>query len=318
MNRFVLNDETRINSHGFYLINSGGRFERFDENPVMLDCHDLKVLLGEWKNRAIEGSLLTAEPVFDSKNSHASEREGQVQRGFLRGASCGIIIKRAEYRLNAVSQSEELYVTDWELLEASIVTVPSNAGALTLKVYNDSREPIADNEVSLHIGKIIQLSINQLTKDREMEKITLTTAALSAIGLNANCSAEAISEAVLVLKTKLEATQSELAELKKKEAEMQEKRAIELVDLAIDRGSATKEARESLLAYAKTDYEGASKFLSASQAKPSITEKIKRVSLGSDRDSWTFFDWKKNDPQTLEHLRVNDRTQYEQIIKNRK
>ena len=57
MERFVFNDETKKNSHGFYLQNAGGRFERFNENPVMLNNHDLTQLIGKWLKLQTDGHL---------------------------------------------------------------------------------------------------------------------------------------------------------------------------------------------------------------------------------------------------------------------
>ena len=121
MERFVFNDETQKNSHGFYLLNAGGRFERFNENPVMLHNHDLAQLIGKWLNLQTEGSLLTAEPKFDEGDPDALKIKGKVERGYLRGASPGIIILAAEWRENPVTKELELYVTDWELFEGSTV-----------------------------------------------------------------------------------------------------------------------------------------------------------------------------------------------------
>ncbi len=96
--RFVLNDERVKNSHGFYLLNAGGRFDRFAKNPVMLDNHDLDRLIGRWDELTVEGSLLTAVPVFDEGTALGRERMGLVERGFLRGASIGLYIYAAGYR----------------------------------------------------------------------------------------------------------------------------------------------------------------------------------------------------------------------------
>lgn len=96
--KFIFNDETKKNSHGFFLLNGGGRFERFQEYSPMLDNHDLNRLIGRWDNLHVEGALLVADPVFDDGITLGAERKGQVERGFLRGASPGIVILRAEYR----------------------------------------------------------------------------------------------------------------------------------------------------------------------------------------------------------------------------
>lgn len=44
---YVLNDESVVNSHGFVLLNSAGRFERYNANPVMLFNHDGANLIGQ-------------------------------------------------------------------------------------------------------------------------------------------------------------------------------------------------------------------------------------------------------------------------------
>ena len=79
--KFILNDQRVKNSHGFYLENAGGRFERFDDNPVMLDNHDMSKLVGRWEELAVEGDLLTATPVFDEGTELGRERKGQVEQG---------------------------------------------------------------------------------------------------------------------------------------------------------------------------------------------------------------------------------------------
>ena len=48
MERFIFNDETIKNSHGFDLLNAGGRFNRFKDNPVMLHNHNADKVLGKW------------------------------------------------------------------------------------------------------------------------------------------------------------------------------------------------------------------------------------------------------------------------------
>ena len=153
--KFILNDQSRLNSHGFYLLNAGGRFDRFRENPVMLDNHNMNGLVGRWDDLRVEGELLVADPVFDDGVALGAERKGQVERGFLRGASPGIIILAAEWR-----EDEAMYVTEWELMEGSVTPLPSNAGALTLRIFDNNRQPVPDKDVPLHLENIIKLSVN--------------------------------------------------------------------------------------------------------------------------------------------------------------
>lgn len=126
---FILSDSSKTNSKGFRISLSGGRFERFDSNPVMLYDHDTKYLIGCWKDRKVEDGKMTAKPVFDSKDDFAAEKSRKVTDGFLKGASIGII----PYKMQEIG--DELVLTDWELVEASITPIPSDAGAVRL--YNE-------------------------------------------------------------------------------------------------------------------------------------------------------------------------------------
>ncbi len=46
-----LTTKRKKNSHGFFLLNGGGHFDRFQEYPVMLDNHNLdRLIVGRWDN----------------------------------------------------------------------------------------------------------------------------------------------------------------------------------------------------------------------------------------------------------------------------
>ena len=245
MERFVFNDETKKNSHGFYLLNAGGRFERFNENPVMLNNHDLAQLIGKWLNLQTDGPLLTAEPEFDEGDPEALKIKGKVERGYLRGASPGIIILAAEWRENPATGEQDIYVTDWELFEASTVSVPSNAGALTLRIYDSSHCLVSDAEVKCHVENIIRLGLSSkesqnIIQDVKMNtEFKLTPDALVALGINETADAPAVSAAIVALKVKADKAEKDLRELNEK-AEADKKRAAEeMINLAIKEGRIT-------------------------------------------------------------------------------
>ena len=177
--KFIFNDETKKNSHGFFLLNGGGKFERFQEYSPMLDNHDLNRLIGRWDNLHVEGALLVADPVFDDGITLGAERKGQVERGFLRGAS-------------------------WELFEGSVTSVPSNAGAVTLKIYTGDGHLVEDGDVRLHVDNIVKLCAESSPQGRKpnikpMEKITLSAEAYVALGINQDADATAMSKAIVQL-----------------------------------------------------------------------------------------------------------------------
>lgn len=92
--KFIFNDETKKNSHGFFLLNGGGKFERFQEYSPMLDNHDLNRLIGRWDNLHVEGALLVADPVFDDgipweQNARARSSAGSCAGHRPASSSCG-------------------------------------------------------------------------------------------------------------------------------------------------------------------------------------------------------------------------------------
>lgn len=327
MAKFILNDETRKNAHGFYLVNAGGRFERFNENPVMLNMHDLNQLIGKWLNLRTEGSLLIADPEFDEGDTDALKIKGKVDRGYLKGASVGIIINAAEWRTNPETKVEELYVTDWELFEVSIVSVPSNAGALTLKVYDGQCRLMSDETVRPHIENIIRLSLSEkeiqpTKKDVKMDGIKLTVEAIVALGIQEGADSAAICMAILALKKKADDAAADLKVEKEKNEATLKKQAEDLVNLAVTAGKIPADKKDQFVKLALADYDTAKAALDAIPEKKSLSAQIKGVvGAGTDipagRENWTLLQWMKDDMAGLNKLKAEQPEVYEEIKKRK-
>lgn len=322
--KFIFNDETKKNSHGFYLLNGGGRFERFQEYSPMLDNHDLDRLIGRWENLHVEGALLVADPVFDEGIALGTERKGQVERGFLRGASPGIIILRAEYHTNPAG-GEDLYVTEWELFEGSVTSVPSNAGAITLKIYTAEGHRVADNDVRLHVDNIVKLCAQNDTQGRipnikKMEKITLSAEAYVALGINQDADATAMSKAIVTLAADLQNHKLTAERLQKEIDATRKLRAEELVNLAVEQGKIGAPAREKYVELAMKDYDLVSETLNAISGKVSLSGVVTKIAgtvIPSDRERWTYLRWLKEDPAGLAKIKAEHPEALEQIKKVR-
>lgn len=318
---FVLNDQTKRNSHGFFLLNSGGRFERFNENPVMLDNHDLDRLIGRWEHLRVEGELLKADPVFDDGTALGAERKGQVERGFLRGASPGILPLKAEYRHNPVTGDEDLYVTEWELFENSTTSVPSNAGAIALKVYTHDGQLVPDKDVRLHMDNIVKLCANSETQGKipnikNMEKITLTTEAYVALGINTDAATEVISAAIVKLHKAQEEANESLKTLQTKLQEDQKKRADALVKMGIDTGRFPATETKDYTELAMTNYALAEKMINAIPAKISLSGKANPIvasDIPAGRENWTYLRWLKEDSAGLAKIKTDNPEAFEAI-----
>lgn len=304
MNEYVLNDESVVNSHGFVLLNAAGRFERYNANPVLLFNHEADKLIGQMTELRIEGSKLIGKPVYDEEDTLAAKCKRQGEKGILKGCSPGIMIYAVELR-TMPNGEERITVTDWELCEASLVSVPSNRNALRL--YNKLGEVIPDDQVKLSIESLLQHNNNT-----EMEKIILTAEAYAALGLKSNeADGKAISAAIMELKARFEKAEKDLNDQHKAQAEA-------LVDLAIKDGRITADKKDQFVKLALTDFDMAKTTLEAIPARETLSDKVKHTTgkaTSESREDWTYLRWAKEDPEGLKRLKADDPEAFEQLKK---
>lgn len=98
-----------------------------DAGPLLLD-HDRRMHIGVLERVKLERSVIRADLRF-SRAAHAQEVEADVRDGIRAKLSVGYLIW--EVRLEAVDQDdvEHYRITDWEPLEASLVSIPADLGA---------------------------------------------------------------------------------------------------------------------------------------------------------------------------------------------
>lgn len=313
--KYIINDETVTNSHGFVLINSGGDFERFKANPVMLVDHndDAEYLIGTWDNLRTEGNLLIADPKFDEEDARASSIKGKVERDVLKGLSPGIYIQEVSTMVTP-NGGTLLAVTKWELLEISFVTIPSNAGSLRL--YAKDGTVIPEDRVKLSIDQLITHK-NQKSK---MDKIVLSVAALAALGVNQDADVETVSAKIVALQRERDSFKLQAETAQSSLDEQTNSQAIALVDLAVKEGKILATQKDQFVNLAKADFKLAQETLSAIPAKQNFRERIVKdgkSSLSAERENWTYLKWLKDDPQGLETLKKEDPETVEEIKKRR-
>lgn len=315
--RFILNDETLLNSHGFYLLNAGAQLERFNDNPVLLKDHDRSNVFGRWVDLQVDGNKMIAYPEFDMEDEEAVKLAGKVDRRFVVGASIGLHIYEAEMRLDT-NGNDAVYVTKWEMLEASIVPIPSNRGAISLQIYDqETGQLIPDDLIKDHVT---ELSVN-VKQNKIMEKVKLTAEAATVLGLQTEAIAPGDVSAAIVklgksfteLQASAKQTTTELTELKAKMVELHDKECDAVIGLAVQEGRITEDQREVYLDFAKRDLDKCKGALEKLPAKPTLADAVKQVEL-SDREKWSYFDWKKKDPSGLSELKANDRNAYDVIV----
>ncbi len=194
MPRFVLNDERVLNSYGFKIKTAGISLARFASNPVMLDGHNHSnaSVIGRWKEWAAADAILSADTDFDMEDPKAADISGKVDRNFIKSASMGISFKKADLKMTG----GELVLEKCELLEASIVAIPSNSAALKLTMDG---QPLSDTDVKELCLNIAQNSDsnNPIITDT-MTMLKLSQLAFLALGLSATTT-EATEEQIIPL-----------------------------------------------------------------------------------------------------------------------
>lgn len=307
-NKFVVNDESVKNTHGFYLLNSGGEFSRFEKNPVMLHNHDRDQLIGKWEDLKTEGDELTAIPIFDEGCDTGKEKKRQVDEGYLKGASPGIRIIDAEFRI--INGRDELVVTRWELMEISVTPVPS--GANSVRLYDENGSQLIGEEVRLFVEKF-------KSKQTDME-IKLIAPVL---GLSSDTSESKVLDAVKKAvddnkqyKIDLASKDEEIKNLRTKVEAAEKSKVKNLIDQAIREKKIDETLRGHYTKFAEADFEGCEKALSAMKGVDKVTSKIGEDAAGDipeKEKGWTYTDYVKHNKAA--ELKANNFDRFKDLYK---
>jgi phage head maturation protease len=177
---FAFNDETIENTYGFSIVTSGIDLTRFLKNPVMLSDHYNSNwnVIGKWFDVKKDGSVLSGLPDFDTEDTDTAVIAGKVERGYINACSMGIIFDRENLTVTA----GKVILTKCELVEVSIVPVPSNANAVRL-MHADGK-PMEEKEIQeLSLSVIPGIKNPELNLNIDnMKKIILSVATLMALG----------------------------------------------------------------------------------------------------------------------------------------
>ena len=246
-----------------------GGLENFRKNPVMLSQHDHRRAIGKFtdvrtdaKGLYVEGVISKSEPEIQTK----------IKENILKAFSVGFIIKDADY----VPDTGTLYITDAELLEVSVVSVPANQDSLfqvaknfdTAEEYEEYRKAFAKNETKDESEEKSD-SDNQEESDGSDSAInkgdpTMDTdvneeVVKDPIGLEADAREEKAKEAEKAPEAEAEAATEE-KEVAKPTTKSTAEKAEEAIEAAVEAGdtekatSIAKEAKEDLVAKRKHVY----------------------------------------------------------------
>ena len=282
MLELIINDEAVFNDRGWRLLNSGLDHRRYDKNPLLLHQHDTDQIVGHCTGLRIEGTRLIGAFEFDADPNSQAVKE-KATNGSLRGVSPGLYIRDMEFA------SDGDTVTDWELLEVSLVTLPSNPSAV--KLYSQQGTALSDEEAKQHI---VQLKSNYTMPTPTPNPLTPQTLAL--LGLSDSATLSDIHQAITQLTAEREQLQKELTDLHHEAGEV-------LIQSAIDAGKIDASRRESFAQLYATDPELCSNILDAIPAPQSLASRLtSKAQPGRYDDDWDTLDRKG----LLAQLRADD------------
>lgn len=278
-NPFVFNDQNQTNSYGFRILTAGISLKRFNDNPVMLDQHynSTKGVLGKWENIRVEKDLLLGEPVFDLEDDDALKVSRKVEQGFIKSCSMGFLFKPENLEIIGT----ELIMKACELIECSIVAVPSNANSIRL--YAESGELLKDEVVQkLCLALQPELPVDPLpvqlefNPSNDMKKIILTVATLMALSFDKatpEVDVEAVEAGIMKLSAENTAMKAQLLAIESAKETAQETAITEMVTLAITEGRIAATKKDDFVNLAKLNFELAKSTLASLPVKATLADK---------------------------------------------
>lgn len=137
---FVISDGS-LDRHGTRINPKGWDLSAFKRNPIALFGHSSAFPIGTWENLRAEGDKLVGRLVLAAKGTspRIDELVSLVEQGILRAVSVGFAV--LEHGVPGKSQYD---YEKQELLEVSLVSVPSNTNALSVaRSLNISSETLS-------------------------------------------------------------------------------------------------------------------------------------------------------------------------------
>jgi hypothetical protein len=318
--RFIFNDESVKNSYGFFILTAGIDTRRFLQNPICLADHWnwTGSVLGTWGDIQTADGTLSGSPTFDTKSYEELVR--QVESGTLKGCSMGILFDEADFIRN---DNGDLVLTKCELMEVSIVAVPSNSNSIAL--YHKNGAIMNEKEIHtlcLSAAKPAGINTDNLTNNNDfnMKKIQLSLLAFVALGFAKNTKevdeAE-LQEAVLNLKSdydtkvlELEKAQKDLKAYQEADKLKKDQEIETMVTLAVQEGRITAEKKQTFVDLAAQNFDLAKATLESFDKKVELSGEIKTPTGGEAMTEEKFLtlsaaaqiEWKEKNTEAYNKL----------------
>jgi HK97 family phage prohead protease len=296
---FVLSDGSNINDRGYRVLVSGINMDRFAKNPVMLKEHDSRIVIGRWENWKKENNQLKAEPVFDTDDPEGKEIARKVDKNFLRCASIGIIPMKIE------EIDGDYVMTESVLVEASIVSIPSDAGAVRL--YNDKLEELSFDQVKINFNfSNNNQNANQMA---DVTGLKLSQKTIERLNLDSDYTAKDVELAVAEKDKEIETLNAKLTAVEKQTQTDYLNNAVKAGKISeAEKLSFSKMAEKGCFDDVKTIIEQ-----KPETASETLADKVTKTNLSAGRENWDYLKWMKEDPKGLGQIRRENPKEFERL-----
>jgi hypothetical protein len=272
--------------------------KRFARNPVMLKEHDPDLVIGRWENWKKENNQLSADPVFDTDDPVGKEVSRKVDGNFLRCASIGIIPLKLDY------VDDEFVMAECELVEASIVSIPSDAGAV--RFYNEKLEELSFDQVKINFN-----FSNNNQKPIQMAEVVfkLSRKTEESLKLDAGYTPKDVELAVAEKDRGIKTLNEKLKAVHKQAQ-------TDYLNNAVKAGKISEAERLSFEKMAEKgcfDDVKAMIDAKAESATETLADKVQKSNLTAGRETWDYLKWMKEDSKGLEKIKKENPKEFERL-----
>ncbi len=300
---FILSTE-EVNTQRAKLLTAGAKTEQFLKNPIMLFMHDDFKIIGRWENLRVDSGNLVADAVFDLEDDFAKEIAGKVERGFIKAAS--VSARPLKWHFEGEGSDEICVFSEWELREASVVSIPSNRGALVKLVDADG--------VEIKLGEGIKLSDAfplPLKPKKSMD--------LKIIAKELNLSDTATEAEILVAIQVSKQAAADFALMQQQQIDRRKADALKLADVAVADGRLKAELKDKYLKLADADFDLFKDTIDGLPKPVSLTDTLRthqqNAQAPKGRETWLFSDWQEKDGEGLYQMSKNNFENYSKLFK---
>lgn len=166
------------NRKGFRIDQRGWQLDEFRSNPIALWMHDPNTPIGTWDNIRVQGGKLMATLRLAARGTSdfIDVLHRLIEQNILRATSVGFRIKNSA----TDPKTKDLTVTEAELREISLVSVPADANALRAVNLSDdmrdriiSRKPLGEAAKKTHTENTKMPKLSDRIAAKELELIEL-------------------------------------------------------------------------------------------------------------------------------------------------